>query len=113
LNGIDNLSCFVAAALLPPLAGFAIFFCGLHSPRHLAEAVRQAESMPHDEKLLRGAAVMALSLGAVALLFGIQRPISVDAGIVRTAFVLLSILTVPHFILEQLTDNSAAIELTG
>lgn len=110
VNGINVLSCLFAALLLPPLVGFAIFFCGLHSPRHLVEAIRQSGPMPYSEKLLRGTAVMALSLGAGALLFATQRLISLDAGIVRTAFVLLSILTVPHFFLEQLTDNRPANE---
>jgi beta-carotene 15,15'-dioxygenase len=105
VNGINVISCLVAAALLPPLVGFAVFFCGLHSPRHLAEAIHQSGSMPRGEKAVRALAVMALSLGTGVLLFGLYEPISIDSGIIRTAFVLISILTVPHFILEQLSDR--------
>ncbi len=98
--GINVLTCLAAAILLPPLAGFAVFFCGLHSPRHLGEAIRQAGAASRLEKLMRGSAVMALTLAAAALLFASQNPISIDAGVVRMAFVLLSVLTVPHFILD-------------
>jgi beta-carotene 15,15'-dioxygenase len=108
LNGFNVLACLVAAALLPPLVGFAVFFCGLHSPRHLAEAIHQSGSMPRGQKALRGVAVMALSLGIGAVLFGSFEPVSIDSGIVRTAFTLISILTVPHFILEQLSNRLSA-----
>jgi len=50
---------------------------------------------------------MALSCGAAALIFFADRTAPVDTGVIRTAFVLLSILTVPHFILEQMIGNAA------
>jgi beta-carotene 15,15'-dioxygenase len=105
LNGINVLSCLVAAVVLPPLAGFAVFFCGLHSPRHLAEAIEQSGATSLKIKILIGCAVMALSLGAAALLFLHYGPVQPTASIIRTVFVLLSILTVPHFILEQLQSR--------
>ena len=107
LSGLDVMCCLIAALVLPPLAGFAVFFCGLHSPRHLAEALRQSGPASNGTKAIIGGAVMALSFGATALIFFADRTASVDAGVIRTAFVLLSILTVPHFILEQLIDNAA------
>ena len=107
LSGLDVMCCLIAALALPPLAGFAVFFCGLHSPRHLAEALRQSGPASNGTKAIIGGAVMALSLGAAGLIFYADRTASIDAGIITTAFVLLSILTVPHFILEQLIDKAA------
>jgi beta-carotene 15,15'-dioxygenase len=104
LNGIDVIACLAAAALLPPLVGFAVFFCGLHSPRHLAEAIRQSGQISLKTKGLIGGAVTALSLGLAALLFAGQGPVELESSLIRTAFILLSILTVPHFILEQLYE---------
>jgi beta-carotene 15,15'-dioxygenase len=101
LVGIDVISCLIAAITLPPLIGFAIFFCGLHAPRHLTEAVRQSGAIPTRRKSLIAGAVMALSFGIAALLFVGGHPAPVDTSVVRTAFILLSILTVPHFILER------------
>lgn len=107
LTGLDVICCLIAALVLPPLAGFAVFFCGLHSPRHLAEALRQSGPASNGKKAIIGGAVMALSFGAAALILFADRTAPVDAGVIRTAFVLLSILTVPHFILEQLIGNAA------
>ena len=106
-GGVDVMCCLVAALVLPPLAGFAVFFCGLHSPRHLAEALRQSGPASNTSKAIVGGAVMALSCGAAALIFLADRTVPVDSGVIRTAFVLLSILTVPHFILEQMIGNAA------
>jgi beta-carotene 15,15'-dioxygenase len=107
-NGINVLTCLAAAIVLPPLVGFAVFFCGLHSPRHLGEAIRNAGAASRLEKIVRASAVMALALAAAALLFISQKSISIDADVIRVAFVLLSILTVPHFILELIIVAPAA-----
>ena len=107
LSGLDVICCLVAALVLPPLAGFAVFFCGLHSPRHLAEALRQSGPASNSRKAIIGGAVLALSFGIAAVIFFADRTASVDASIIRTAFVLLSILTVPHFILEQMLGKVA------
>jgi hypothetical protein len=46
--------------------------------------------------------VSALSLGLGVLMFLYQGDVPSDMGIVRSAFILISTLTVPHFILEHL-----------
>lgn len=107
LSGLDVICCLVAALVLPPLVGFAVFFCGLHSPRHLAEALRQSGPASNSRKAIIGGAVLALSFGMAAVIFFADRTASVDSSIIRTAFVLLSILTVPHFIFEQLHGKVA------
>lgn len=99
---VEVLSCLAAALLLPPLVAFAIFFCGLHSPRHMASAIAEAGGISQRQKALVIVAVTALSLGFGALLFTQQGSFKVEDSIIRTAFILISILTVPHFILEQL-----------
>lgn len=101
----DVLSCLIAALCLPPLIAFAIFFCGLHSPRHMADAVRETGNMSARKKLFVIAAVFTLSIGMGVLLFLGDTQLPIDAGIIRTAFILLSVLTVPHFILEQMTAS--------
>jgi beta-carotene 15,15'-dioxygenase len=108
LNGLDVLACLVAALALPPLVAFGIFFCGLHSPRHMMEALRQVGHISASQKALVISAVIGLSLGIGILLFISAGAALPESGIVRTAFVLLSILTVPHFILEQLLDKQSA-----
>ena len=98
----DVISCIIAALFLPPLIAFAVFFCGLHSPRHMMDALRETGALSARKKALIITAVFSLSVGMGVLFFIVQPAVAVDASIVRTAFVLISTLTVPHFILEHL-----------
>lgn len=101
-SAVEVIACIVAALFLPPLIAFAIFFCGLHSPRHFTDALRETGTISPAKKAVIIIAVFALSMGLGALLFANQSGLSVDTGIIRAAFVLISTLTVPHFILEHL-----------
>lgn len=104
---VEVSSCMVAALFLPPLIAFAIFFCGLHSPRHMADALRETGSISPAKKGLIITSVFALSMGLGALLFLNHAGAPVDTGIIRAAFVLISTLTVPHFILEYLMSKGS------
>lgn len=107
-SAVDVLACMVAALVLPPLIAFAIFFCGLHSPQHLRDALRETGAMSVAKKTAIIAAVMALSLGLGVAMFLYQGEVATDMGVIRTAFVLISTLTVPHFILEYLLSAKKA-----
>lgn len=107
-SAVEVFACMVAALFLPPLIAFAIFFCGLHSPRHMADALRETGVLSRRKKFVTIAAVSGLSLGLGVLIYTSGSTVSFDAGIVRSAFVLISTLTVPHFILEYLTANEWA-----
>jgi beta-carotene 15,15'-dioxygenase len=104
-DGIDLVCCLFAMVILPPLISFALFFCCLHSPRHLIGAVQDAGKIPLLQKAVIALTVIIFALGLGVLLFVLGGTASVDTNVIRTAFLLLSILTVPHFILEQLSDR--------
>lgn len=104
-SAFEVLSCIVAALFLPPLVAFAIFFCGLHSPRHMADALRETGDLSPLKKAAIICAVFALSLGLGVLMFLYQGDVPADMGIIRTAFILISTLTVPHFILEHILSH--------
>lgn len=106
-SALEVMACIVAALFLPPLIAFAVFFCGLHSPRHFADALRHTGAMSQGKKAAIITAVFALSIGLGVLIFVSRGGISVDTGIIRSAFVLISTLTVPHFILENLMAKRA------
>ncbi len=112
-TAIDVISCLVAALLLPPLIAFAIFFCGLHSPRHMLDALRETGGMSHVKKMVIIGMVTALSIGIGMLLFAGYNTMKIDAAVIRTGFVLLSTLTVPHFILEHLLKRHARLSLSS
>ena len=104
-SALEVLSCIIAALFLPPLVAFAIFFCGLHSPRHMADALRETGDLSPLKKTAIICAVFALSLGLGVLMFLYQGDVPADMGIIRTAFILISTLTVPHFILEHILSG--------
>jgi Brp/Blh family beta-carotene 15,15'-monooxygenase len=104
-SALEVIACIAAALLLPPLMAFAVFFCGLHSPRHMADALRETGTLSFMKKAAIIAAVSALSLGLGVLMFLYQGDIPADMGVIRSAFVLISTLTVPHFILEHILSD--------
>ena len=104
-SALEVIACIAAALLLPPLIAFTVFFCGLHSPRHMADALRETGTLSFVKKAAIIAAVSALSLGLGVLMFLYQGDIPADMGVIRSAFVLISTLTVPHFILEHILSD--------
>ena len=107
-SALEVLACITAALFLPPLVAFAVFFCGLHSPRHMADALRETGALSPLKKAAIITAVFTLSLGLGVLMFVYQGEVPADMGIIRSAFILISTLTVPHFILEHILARTQA-----
>ncbi len=104
----------LAMLSLPPLIGFAIYFCLLHSPVHLAANWRQVRSHPRVHLRRRTAAtiVVLLTLGALgiaALIYTFPQPFAPPDRIFRSAFITLSILTVPHMLMPKLVTTVSAL----
>ena len=83
-------------AVAPPLVAFSFYFALLHTPRAFVSQHRRG-SLP--------AMRQSLSLTAMACFLGFciyyaGQKIDFDANVVRTSFMLLSALTVPHMALE-------------
>jgi beta-carotene 15,15'-dioxygenase len=111
-SAIDVVSCLIAALFLPPLIAFAVFFCGLHSPRHMLDALRETGGLSPNKKLGIVIAVTGLSVGLGVLLFAGSESMEMDAAVIRTGFILLSTLTVPHFILEHAMSAKGSIAIS-
>ncbi len=90
--------------LLPPLVGFAVYFCAVHSRRHFQHMwshitlTLSRRSSVGLATLLTGA-----SWALASALYAIQ-PIAdgVDAALLRSVFILLAALTVPHMLLVDM-----------
>lgn len=98
----DTGAALAALALLPPLPGFALFFCVVHSPRHLLEAL--AELPPRVARRPWRVAVpvtaLALAIGA-GLHAWLPAHAVGGARVVASLFALLSVLTAPHLLLAR------------
>lgn len=86
--------------LLPPLWGFAVYFCLVHSPRHFRRLLRDFGG---DDKSV-GDIIQIITLSAfviTAILVAAQMLPDLDYtnNLVRSVFIGLAALTVPHMVL--------------
>jgi len=100
--------CLVLLIVLPPVAGFALFFVFLHSPRHLA----QTRVLLRDMTRARWIGTGAL-LSGVAILgwWGVRviAPSRFDPSLGAQAFQLLASVAVPHLLLSRWLERRLTV----
>ena len=105
-------TCLILLLILPPVAGFALFFVFLHSPRHLAEARAALGDMTRARWLATGG---LLSGAAIAGWWGLEALAAapIGASLEARAFQLLASVALPHLLLsrwlETRLDRSARV----
>lgn len=95
------------AAVAPPLVAFAVFFCGMHSARHILRTHAWATGTGPGLMLMSGL-LPTMGVAAVAAACWAwmgDRPF--DAQVIQLVFVGLAALTVPHMALVE------RVRLTG
>lgn len=98
-RAVGLAAALVAEALLPPVIGFALFFCFVHSPQQLRQGISRVRR-PTREAWLR--IILPLTLAALGLAAAIGATalhVSLHASALRASFVTLSVLTLPHMVL--------------
>ena len=87
--------------LLPPLAGFAVYFCCVHSRNHFKDIWRQVKQSYAVRHLILGAAILtSISwLFAITAYWQLLPVIGLTAAAVQITFIGLAALTVPHMLL--------------
>ena len=97
-----------AATILPPLTFFVIYFCALHSMRHLADARLTLSNVRSSALVFRGApyaaTAMACCLAGSVFFLGIP----LGAAFLSSVFVGLAALTLPHMLLCELPISASA-----
>ena len=101
LAACESAALAVLALIAPPLAAFSVYFCAMHSPRHI---LRTLASLPADEA--RDAIALALwptlAVLGTAVLFGfLATNLPVEARVMQLVFVGLAALTLPHMVLLE------------
>ena len=86
------------AILFSPLLFFILYFCGLHSPRHLIEAAR-GQRRGLVLATAAGFSLLAVALAGAALWVTGTRPVT--DGLIQVIFIGLAVLTVPHMLLVE------------
>ena len=92
--------------LLPPIVGFALFFCVFHSPRHLTDAVARVAQAPNARSVVLWLTLAAL--GIATALFRLEVRADFSAQIANASFMTLSILTVPHMLVPFFARSISA-----
>lgn len=104
--------------LLPPLTAFALYFVGLHAPRHMLALVHDTTRAPKVDTL--GKALLAcLPVFALTLLLGaLLWPLyaagsqSTPSTLLTLTLQMLSALTVPHVILDRIAGAPSRTSIT-
>ena len=108
LGFLELIVLLIVFSQLPPLVGFSLYFCGLHSVRHFHSIWRSLRlSMPLQTIYLQIAGVTVLSwvFGALMIWIGVAYA-TADVVLIRVIFVGLAALTVPHMILVDVLYRS-------
>jgi Brp/Blh family beta-carotene 15,15'-monooxygenase len=91
-------------SLVPPLLSFTIYFCGMHSARHILRSLTEDATQPArwpdiGRAALAGVPPMLATLVILALYWGSAGNTAVEPRLLQTVFVSLAALTFPHVIL--------------
>jgi Brp/Blh family beta-carotene 15,15'-monooxygenase len=106
-EGIELVAAAALALLAAPLVFFIVYFCALHSVRHLREGF--GEEHGHGRRLtalIVAAYTLTPLLMAAAFLWATAGTASLDDQLLRVVFIGLAALTVPHMILVTLGDRA-------
>jgi len=101
LAGLELAALAALAVTTPPLIAFTVYFCAMHSPRHI---LRTIASLPGVE--VRNALALALwptlaVLAALAVIGLLSGDRSMEAWVMQLVFVGLAALTLPHMVLLE------------
>ena len=86
----------IAMGMLPPVVGFALFFCLFHSPRHLHAGLTSLSLRPSNR---HGMTIVLLTLaatGIAAIIYSLGTELPAPDRLMTASFTTLSILTLPH-----------------
>lgn len=97
---IEAAATVLLATLAPPLTAFAIYFCVLHSARHVLRTGAVFDLAP--AQLLRASALPTLATAAaIPVAFYALEGATLDARTLQIIFIGLAALTVPHMMLIE------------
>jgi len=104
-TAIEFAALIAIGFVAPPLVFFIVYFCLLHSPRHILGHFQQTPSSEHGA-LWRMLVVYTLgTLVLLAPLLWLWSSLSVSETILRLVFVGLAAVTVPHMLLMAYSER--------
>lgn len=100
-TSVEVIGLLALFTIAPPLLGFAIYFCGVHSVRHFKHMGTMLKSTLQQFQVTRTTVVFSLMTWAVGLLVLANQSSSIglEPALLQVIFIGLAALTVPHMIL--------------
>lgn len=100
-TSIEIIGLIALFAIAPPLLGFAIYFCCIHSVRHFKHMGTMLKSTLQQFQITRTTLFFSLMTWAVGLLVVANQSSSIglEPALLQVIFIGLAALTVPHMIL--------------
>ncbi len=100
----SSVAALAGMVLLPPLAGFTLYFVMFHSPRQFANGLAKLGGQYRRMPVAAASGMGLLLVGGIALLGDSQL---IAAGTVRATFIALSVLTVPHMMMPLILRSAS------
>jgi Brp/Blh family beta-carotene 15,15'-monooxygenase len=100
LLALEILAVGLLALIATPLLGFAVYFCFMHSPRHILRTQNYAGVTPRQLALVAVMPLLAV-LGIAAAGWHLLPASPLDERMLQLLFVLLAALTLPHMVLVE------------
>jgi Brp/Blh family beta-carotene 15,15'-monooxygenase len=98
-TALEFMTLLTLAYLTTPLVYFTLYFCLLHSPRHLLSLFSVAPPNQHPRLLKMMIVYTLATVLLVGILWWLWSALSTDTLILRLTFISLAAVTVPHMIL--------------
>jgi Brp/Blh family beta-carotene 15,15'-monooxygenase len=100
-RSVELVSITALLTFAPPLIGFTIFFCGMHSARHVLRTrdYSSAGTLRHLSRIAAGP--MLVTVAGVAIAWWLSGGKPLDVRLAQLLFVGLAALTVPHMIVVE------------
>lgn len=99
---LEGAALLALSIAVPPLAFFALYWCGLHSPRHLLGAARSLDLARPRALLAATVPVTAATVALGVMLWPLAGGAAIDDRLIRLVFIGLFALSVPHMMLMPL-----------
>jgi Brp/Blh family beta-carotene 15,15'-monooxygenase len=101
LSGLEIAALGLLATLAAPLMSFTVFFCVMHSARHILRTMDYFQQRSFRHMLGTAAPPMLVTLLMSAAAWFWLRDTAIDARVVQIVFVGLAALTVPHMAIVE------------
>ncbi len=105
VDGLEIFAIGILAITAPPLIFFLVYFCGLHSPRHMATSLTalRVKSVADAAAFVLPFTIATVIVAMLAWPF--LDTAQMDDGLIRLVFIGLAGLTVPHMVFLALMER--------